>query len=201
MSRWTDVRSYVGAMNKLRAFVFGLCALLAVAPAADAARGKKKLPPKYFFIAHETITSVTTSDCKSIGNDNLRTKETTTFVIFSERRGHLGGNTTSTGYTQTTLERTGNDPYLPPAKSETPKHATKFKDSTSRFWRKGSRTATFRYGIVGNEYSERLTLPKVNRELTRSFDRTYRDESTSDSRCSYTDKVTIKGGVTLQRVQ
>jgi hypothetical protein len=171
-------------------------------PVQTAAKKKKKKPARYFFVAQQTILSVTTSDCKSVTNDAHRTQETYTVERISEQRGYLGETMTERGTNQTTLERTGNDPYLPPARSQTPKNEFKFEDlAASRAWKKGATTATFNYGIIGNEYRTKLRLPKLNKELTRSFEQTYRDEKTSDDRCNYTDKVTIQGSVTLQRIQ
>jgi hypothetical protein len=145
---------------------------------------------------------VTTTDCVSVTNKAHRTKETATVVHFTEYRGYLGGTMSERGYRQTTLERTGNDPYLPPSKSETPKNEFEFPDqSADRFWKKGSQYGTFSYGILGNEYKMKLRLPGVNKEVTKPFDKTYRDQTETDERCINTDKVTIKGAVTLQRIQ
>ena len=175
---------------------------LADPPVQSAAKKKKKKPARYFFVAQQTILSVTTSDCKSVTNDAHRTQETYTVERISEQRGYLGETMTERGTNQTTLERTGNDPYLPPTRSQTPKNEFKFEDlASSRAWKKGSTTATFNYGVIGNEYRMKLRLPKLNKELTRSYEKTYRDEKTSDSRCNHTDKVTITGSVTLQRIQ
>ena len=171
-------------------------------PVQTAAKKKKKKPARYFFVAQQTILSVTTTDCKSVTNDAHRTTETVTVERISEQRGYLGETMTERGTNQTTLERTGNDPYLPPTRSQTAKNEFKFEDlPASRAWKKGRTSATFNYGIIGNEYRMKLRLPKLNKELTKSYEKTYRDETTSDSRCVNTDKVTITGSVTLQRIQ
>lgn len=203
-----------GMKTRLPAFGAALLALALTAPAAPAmspvpadppvqtAKKKKKKPARYFFVAQQTILAVTTSDCKSLTNDAHRTTETYTVERVSEQRGYLGETMTERGWNQTTLERTGNDPYLPPSRSQTPRNEFKFEDlAAGRAWKKGSTSATFNYGIIGNEYRTKLRLPKLNKELTRSYEQTYRDEKTSDRRCNYSDKVTIKGSVTLQRIQ
>jgi hypothetical protein len=202
---WDPCRVKAGRMStRIPALAVALGALVVAVPVASAAPEKRaaKKPAKYFFVAQQTETSVITTDCKSVTNDAHRTKTTTTAIRFSETRGYLGGTQSERGYNQYIMERSGNDPYLPPYRMEGEKVEFSYNgDSASRTWSKSGSYATFGYGIVDHDYKVRFRLPRLNKEQTKSYNRVHRNEKSSDARCNNTDRTTITGSVTLQRIQ
>ena len=164
-------------------------------PAVEKRKPRPK--PKYYFEYNQKSVIVTTSVCRSLSDRKVTEKSYVTRTL--EIKGYIGGEATGRHSEQVRLTRESDDPQLPPVDTTAPKREWQHSYDQAGDWKR--RDGRIKFDPVWGYRSLTLKVPKLNREVTKSFKEEQKNTPPPSERCTYDEKAEINGDLTIQRIQ